>query len=291
MKRYTIYLGCMIPMRFPSIEKSARLVFERLGAKIVDLEGYTCCPDPVLTRLADDEFSLALSARNLAMAEKMGNDLLVLCNGCYETLIEAQEALKDEDLRARVNGILANEGMRYLGNAKIRALIDVLNEDFRPGEIAIQLKSPVPVKAACHTGCHMLRSSQHPKNRIKILEDLAVSAGAEIAAYGKELDCCGFPAAIADEQMAMKILITPKLEAIKGSGAEIILTGCPTCLYQFENSEAALKKLGREIDIPVLHILELMALGFGSDPETLGLELHRSPVKTFAAQKWGNAPG
>jgi heterodisulfide reductase subunit B len=289
MKHYTIYLGCMIPMRFPSIEKSARLVFEKLGAKIADLEGYTCCPDPVLTRLADDEFSLALSARNLAMAEKMGNDLLVLCNGCYETLIEAQEALKNEGLKARVNGILANEGIRYLGKVKIRALIDVLSEDFRPGEIAIQLKKPVPVKAACHTGCHMLRSGQHPRDRIKILEDLAVSAGAEIAAYGKELDCCGFPAAIADEQMAMKVLISPKLEAIKKSGAEMILTGCPTCLYQFENSEAALKKLGQDVEIPVLHILEFMALGFGAEPETLGLELHRSPVKAFAVQKWGSA--
>ncbi|MDD4307876.1 MAG: heterodisulfide reductase-related iron-sulfur binding cluster [Thermoplasmata archaeon] len=291
MKRYTIYLGCMIPMRFPSIEKSARLVFEKLGAKIADLEGYTCCPDPVLTRLAEDEFSLALSARNLAMAEKMGNDLLVLCNGCYETLIEAEEALRDDDLRARVNGILANEGTRYLGKVKVRALIDVLNEDFRPGEIAAQLKAPRPVKVACHTGCHMLRSKLHPRDRVRILEDVAVASGAEIAAYGKELDCCGFPCAIADEKMAMDILISPKLEAIKSSGAEAIVTGCPTCLYQFENSEAALKKLGKETDIPVMHILELMALGFGFSPEELGLELHRSPVKTFAQKKWGDVPG
>ena len=290
MKYYTIYLGCMIPMRFPSIEKSARLVFDRLGTKVVDLEGYMCCPDPVLTRLAEDEFSLALSARNLVMAEKMGNDLLVLCNGCYETLIEAQEMLEDEATRAKINGILANEGMRYTGKARIRSLIDVLSEDFRPGEIAAQLKSPRPIKAAGHTGCHMLRSSQHPRDRVKILEDLAVAAGAEVASYGKELDCFGFPCAIADEEMAMKTIIAPKLEAIKSSGAEIIVTGCPTCLYQFENSEAAMKKLGQDIEIPVFHLLELMALGFGFAPETLGLELHRSPVKAFALKTWGNNP-
>jgi heterodisulfide reductase subunit B len=290
MKRYTLYLGCMIPMRFASIEKSARLVFQRLGAEIVDLEGYTCCPDPVLTRLGDDLFSLALSARNLALAEKLGNDLLVLCNGCYETLVEAEEALRDPAVRGKVNAILAKESVEYRGNVRVRALIDVLSEDFRPGEIAMQVKSPRPVKAACHTGCHMLRSAQHPRERVKMLEDLAVSADAEILSYGKELDCCGFPCAIADEALAMKMLISPKLEAIKNKGADIIVTGCPTCLYQFENSEAALKKLGNVADIPVFHILELMALEFGADPENLCLELHRSPVKEFAIKNWGNKP-
>ena len=291
MKRYTIYLGCMIPMRFASVEKSARLVFGRLGAELVDLEGYTCCPDPVLTRLAEDEFSLALSARNLALAEKLGNDLLVLCNGCFETLVEAEETLRDPKAKARINSVLAKDGIEYTGNVKIRALIDVLSEDFRPGEIAALVKFPKLVRAACHTGCHMLRSPQHPTDRIKILEDLAVAAGAEIASYGKELDCCGFPCSIADEALAMKQLISPKLEAMKASGAEIILTGCPTCLYQLENSEAAMKKLGGDIDIPVMHLLEFMALGFGEKPESLGLELHRSPVKAFAQKKWGDAPG
>ncbi len=287
MKRYTIYLGCMIPMRFPSVEKSARLVFADLGAEIIDLEGYTCCPDPVLTRLAEDEFSLALSARNLALAEKLDNDLLVLCNGCYETLVEAHDALKDPDVRMRINAILAKDSLEYSGKIKIRALIDVLTEDYRPGEIATLVKEPIAVKVACHTGCHMLRSSMHPRDRIKILEDLAVATGLEAVAYGREMDCCGFPASIADEAMAMKFIISPKLGAIKKSGAEIMLTGCPTCLYQLEANQAAMKKLGGNMDMPVFHILELMALAFGHSPDSLGLELHRSPVKAFAQSKWG----
>lgn len=291
MKRYTIYLGCMIPMRFPSVEKSARLVFADLGAEVVDLEGYSCCPDPVLTRLAEDEFSLALSARNLALAERLGNDLLVLCNGCYETLVEAEEALCDPESRKRINAILAKEGLEYSGKARIRALIDVLTEDFKPGEIAQRLSRPVPVKAACHTGCHMLRSPMHPRERVRMLEDLAVAAGMQALAYGRELDCCGFPASMADEAMAMNLVIMPKVDAIARSGAEAIVTGCPTCLYQLEANLAAAKKAGVAPDIPVFHILELMALGFGHSPDSLGLELHRSPAKAFALKNWGDAPG
>jgi heterodisulfide reductase subunit B len=285
-----MYLGCMIPMRFPSVERAARLVFADLGAEVVDLEGYSCCPDPVLTRLAEDEFSLALSARNLALAEKLGNDLLVLCNGCYETLVEAEESLREPAAQARINAILAREGLAYSGSVRVRSFIDVFTEDFRPGEIAQRLAKPVPVKVACHTGCHMLRSAMHPRDRVKMLEDLAVASGFETVAYGRELDCCGFPAAIADEALAMRMVILPKLDSVFGSGADIMATGCPTCLYQLEANMAAAKKAGRDTDLPVFHILELMALGFGHSPASLGLELHRSPAKAFALKNWGDAP-
>jgi len=283
--KYTFYLGCMIPMRFPSTEKAARFVFEKLGAEIVDLEGYTCCPDPVLTRLSDDDFSLALSARNLALAEKLGNDLVVLCNGCYETLIEAHDLLENSDTRARINKILAKENHEYSGTVKVRAVIDVLHEDFSDKINAIQSRN---IKVACHTGCHMLRSGQHPRDRIKILENIVDKTGAEHVAYGREMDCCSYPGSVASEKMALTTTLAPKLEAMQNGGAEIIVSACPTCIYQFENGQAGLKKLGQDFDIPVFNLMELMALALGHDPEKMGLELHRGRTKQFAVEKWGS---
>ena len=284
--KYTVYLGCMIPMRFASTEKAARFVFEKLGAELVDLEGYTCCPDPVLTRLSDDEFSLALSARNLALAEELGNDILVLCNGCYETLYEAREILEDEDVRARVNRLLAKDDLHYNGTVRVRAVLDVLTEDF--GE-SIKPLAPRNVRVACHTGCHMLRGSQHPRNRIKILEGLVDDLGASPVAYGREMDCCSYPGSTADEEMALTTTLAPKLAAIEGSGADMIVTACPTCVYQLENGQTGLKKYGREFDIPGFNLLELMALAMGHGPETLGLELHRGRNKEFAVRTWGSS--
>jgi len=33
MKKYSLFLGCMIPQRIPSMEIAARRVFERAGAE------------------------------------------------------------------------------------------------------------------------------------------------------------------------------------------------------------------------------------------------------------------
>jgi heterodisulfide reductase subunit B len=288
-RAYTLYLGCMIPMRFPSIEVAAHKVFESLGTELQDLPGYTCCPDPVLSRLVETEFSLTLSARNLAMAAKSGRDLLVLCNGCYETLVEAEEILEhDQKARARVNEVLEKDGLEYTPGVRLRAFIDALVEDFGVDAIKEHVAKPVAgVKVACHSGCHMLRSSQHPRERMKLLESLAAATGAEIASYPMDSLCCGFPAATADEDFAVENIIRPKLRSITASGANAIVTGCPTCLYQLEAGQSALRKKGVEANIPVLHLLELIWLSFGGDSTKMGLELHQSPVKEFAAKQWG----
>ena len=82
----------MIPLRFQGIEVAARRVFGQLGAERIDLEGYSLLPEPVILGLTDRDMALAVSARNLALAEKAGADLIVLCNGCYEALVEADDA-------------------------------------------------------------------------------------------------------------------------------------------------------------------------------------------------------
>jgi heterodisulfide reductase subunit B len=291
-REYTVYLGCMIPMRFPSVEIAAHKVFEALGAKLHDLPGYTCCPDPVLGRLAEPEFSLALSARNLAMAAKSGRELLVLCNGCFETLVEAEETLShDAAAREKAAEALAREGLEYKPGLRIRGFIDALAEDFGADAIhKLVVKPATGVRAACHTGCHMLRSKAHPKERVKLLESLAEATGAQAARYPLDTLCCGFPAATASEDFAIESVIAPKHTSIADSGANAIVTGCPTCLYQLEAGQSALRKRGLEANLPVLHMLELMWMSFGADPSRMGLELHQSPAKEFATKHWGPRP-
>lgn len=287
-QQYTVYLGCMIPMRFAGIDYSARFVFEKLGAGLVDLEGYTCCPDPVLTRMAEDEFSYVLAARNLALAERTGNDLVVLCNGCFETLIEAQELLaEDADLLATAKSHLAKEGLEYSGTLNIRAFIDVLAEDFTAEELGAPVVASRPLKIASHTGCHMLRADVHPRERVKLLDDIVRASKFEPVPYGRELDCCGFPMSTANEKAALLERVAPKIQAMTDAGADLMVTGCPTCLHQLESGQLGLKKLGVQLALPVYHILEIMALAYGADPDKMGLELHRGEAKKFAVANWG----
>ena len=44
--KYGLFLGCVIPNRYPQLERSIRDVFEELDVELLDLEGASCCPAP-----------------------------------------------------------------------------------------------------------------------------------------------------------------------------------------------------------------------------------------------------
>ena len=95
-KKYAFYLGCIMPNRYPAIEKSTRYVMEKLGYELLDMERAACCPAPGVLRSFDKADWMVAAARNLCIAEKMDVDLLTVCNGCFGTLQEVNEHLHQD---------------------------------------------------------------------------------------------------------------------------------------------------------------------------------------------------
>jgi len=290
MNRYSLYLGCMIPLRFPSTEKGARHVFTELGSELLDVKGYSCCPDPVITRLVGEKLTHTLSLRNLALAEREGEELLVLCNGCYESLFEADEFFRHNREEAeKINEELKVHDLEYRGTLKIRHYLDVLKEDFGYETIRSHVVKIRKMKMAYHPGCHMLRGPKGMElmDRPIIQQELAKLTGVEILEYGLETICCGFPAMNVDEKFALTERLAPKLRRIQELDISALLLACPTCAAQFEMGQMMLRKYKEKYQIPCIHVLELLALSFGLPPEELGLKVHRCKVKKLAAEVWG----
>jgi len=76
MKEFAVFWGCTIPARFPFIEKSTRVMFDDLGARIHELAGHTCCPEGTLVKANDPGAFYTAAARNLALVEKAGLDVV-----------------------------------------------------------------------------------------------------------------------------------------------------------------------------------------------------------------------
>ena len=122
--RYALFLGCKIPARLPAYEASTRAVLGHLGVTLVDLE-FNCCGYPARS-FSRDAFVVA-AARNLALAEHAGLDILTPCACCFGTLRHAIRFLgEDAELRARVTGALAAEGLVWSGTAVVEQLLSVL---------------------------------------------------------------------------------------------------------------------------------------------------------------------
>lgn len=280
-----------MPLRFPGIELAARRVFSQLSVPCVDLEGYSCCPEPVVLGLADCDMALAVSARNLALAEQADADLLVMCNGCYETLAEADAALRhDSGLREQVGRLLTGIGFRYEGNIRIRHFVEFLHEEVGVARIAEHVKAPVDVAVAVHYGCHLFREVEEADARRKprMLRALIEASGARVVEYGLEDLCCGFPMSQFDKSAAHRERLLPKLRAIAATEAEAVVFCCPACLNQFETGQGPAGEFGAEVGrYPCLHVLELLALAFGMRPAELHLDFRFAPSKEFVDCFWG----
>ena len=79
--KYALFLGCFIPVRLPHIEMTARRVLPDFGIELVDLDGFTCCPEPI-GFLTDKMTALSIATRNISIAEEKGLEIITLCNGC-----------------------------------------------------------------------------------------------------------------------------------------------------------------------------------------------------------------
>lgn len=268
--KHALFLGCTIPTKEFSYEASLRKVCAELGIELADMEGYICCGYPSETPVAHDTW-LAMSAYNIAIAEEMGLDMVVPCNGCYGALKRANTVLKeDANERKRINSILKDTGKEFKGEIEIRHLIEVLYS--KKDEIAKRIKGPMKLAVAGHLGCHIIRPSEIMQlDNPHILDEMIEITGAESVDYITKDKCCGNVLRGLEEQLSLEIS-KQKLADIKGAGADCMITICPACHVQYDLGQMEIKTKYKETyDIPVLHYPQLLGVAMGISAEDLGI--------------------
>ena len=101
---YAYYPGCLASLSQKELDTSTRAITAKLGAKLIDIPGFTCCGAGDIHE-ARPEYYLHLNARILGQAEQLEQKtLLTICNVCTLNLRQADKKLKaDPDLRERIN--------------------------------------------------------------------------------------------------------------------------------------------------------------------------------------------
>jgi CoB--CoM heterodisulfide reductase subunit B len=285
--KYAVFWGCQIPARLPFMEKSTRLALDALGIKHTDLEGFTCCPEKTLVKNYRQSHWVLAAARNLAVAEKEGLDILTPCNGCSGTLKTVAAMLKnDAELRSIVSEALSQVGMEYKGSARVKHLLEVLHDEAGPGKIKSAVVKPFSgMRIAVHPGCHMNRPSpaagfDDPLHPVKF-DALVEALGAECVDYHTKMMCCGGALNHAGEAEDSMALTRKKLLELQGLGADAITLFCPACFIQYDQKQYMAQRRGDRLHIPVLTYPELLGLAAGVEPAGLGLAGHRVDLAGF----------
>ncbi|MFX1380432.1 MAG: CoB--CoM heterodisulfide reductase iron-sulfur subunit B family protein [Promethearchaeota archaeon] len=275
---FDLFLGCVIPARLPFLEASSRKVFEKLGFKLNDVSGFSCCPDPTGIELIDHKTWLALGARNLSLSNNNGG-IISFCSGCVETLKGVNYFInKDHEVKDDVNRILEKVGKKYDGTTDVKHFAQVLYENL--DKVRENVVHPLNgFRVAVHYGCHYLRPSEiinwdDPFNPVTI-DEIVKALGADTIDYEMKMECCGNPLDKSDKEISLQ-MIGNKFESIQESGANCVTLVCPACFQQFDFNQKELSK-EKEVnyDFPVFYLSELVALAFGFKPEELGLNFHR----------------
>ncbi len=279
MNKLSLFLGCIVPNRYPGIEKATKLCLQRLEIDACDLPGASCCPAPGVFKSFDKATWLALASRNIVLSERMERDVLTVCNGCYGSLADANmELKKDPEIKACTNNCLKEISMEFRGTSEVRHIIEFLYKEFGPEKLKDYITTPLDLKVALHYGCHLIKPSKDRNlgdtESPVFFDELVEATGAKSVDYTDKMMCCGAGGGVrsgyADESLEM---LEHKLDCIRKAGVDCIVNACPFCHLQFDRGQIAVnEKFGTDYSIPVLHYSQLLGLALGFSPDQLGIE-------------------
>jgi len=285
--KYAFFVGCTVLSRLPGYEKSARKLAEKLGVELVDMPGSGCCGTTYLETL-DHKTALAMAARNIAIAEEMGLDIVTVCNGCTEVLTKANKELKESPgLMVEVNKILAEAGKEFKGTVEVKHYVRMLKEDVGMDAIKEKVENGFTgFKVASHYGCHMLKPAEvlmgdDPENPT-VMDELVAATGAEPVEYPSKLECCAGPVMGVREAVTWSVGMD-KVKEVKEYG-DALVTACPFCYLTFERCQLMQEN---NPNLPVMHIPQLLGLAMGIDADEVGLNHNKVGAKAVAGRLEG----
>ena len=290
--KYAFYPGCVSRGACPELYSATIEVCQMLGIELdaESMASASCTGSGVLQeknqRLGD-----TLNARNFALAERSGLPLMTICSTCQGVMAQANKRLlEDEGYLAEINADLAEEGLEYKGTVEPKHLLWILIEEVGIDTLKSMVVRPLEgFKVAPFYGCYIVRPSaalgfdEHPE-RQDSLEQVIEAVGAEVVDFPGKTLCCGFPIMTINETAASKMVANHTLDA-RGRGAAAMVTPCPLCHLSLDGRQpdaAAARKTS--IDLPILHLPQLIGLALGIDPKAMRLNKHIVSTKRMLSE-------
>lgn len=270
---YVYYPGCSLKGGGKAYEESMLAVFEELNLKVAEIDDWNCCGATAYMAV-DETKAFALAARNLALAEKIGTEIVAPCSACYLGLEKTRMGLEENpELKKEVKKALAQIGCDYQGNLKIRHPLDILVNDVGVKTIAEHVKKPLKgLKLAAYYGCQIVRpyssfdDQQNPRSMEAVLEAL----GAEMVPFAPKTKCCGGSLTGTMPEVGMRLCYQLLREA-KRQGADLIVTVCPLCQFNLDAYQGDIAAKYENVNVPVVYFTQMMAHAFGLPPAKAAL--------------------
>lgn len=255
---YSYYPGCSLHSTGLEYSLSTKAVFSHLGIGLVELSGWNCC-GASSAHAFDHNLALALPARNLALAQASGRDLVAPCAACFNRMKAADYSLRnDPEERALLEAAV---GFKFTGEVTVRPMLAVLHDDYGVETLKAQVRQPLHgLKVVPYYGCLLVRPPQitefdDPDHPV-VMADLLEAIGAEVMPWSHATDCCGAGLSLSRADIVQK-QVSRLVERAREAGADALVTACPLCQVNLEMRQTS------QPSMPAFYYTELIGLAFG----------------------------
>jgi len=287
--------GCVSRGFTPELHGSMAAVAPMLDLELVELDRAACCGAGVIAE-HNQELADTLNARTFALAQQVqGAEMMMnICSTCQGAQTECQERLDaNAEYREHVNGNLTDEGLTYEKGLTNKNFLWMLVEEIGLDVLASKVRRPLTnLKVGPFYGCYIVR----PTDRLGIddtlprdtyLEQVIETLGGTVIEYAGKYKCCGFPIITMNTESSLKQAARHLGDAVDAD-ADCLVSPCPLCHLNLDLQQPLAEKVGgRALNMPVLHLPQLVGLALGLSPDELGMGRH--VVKPTAVIDWSTA--
>jgi len=281
--RVAYWPGCVSRGFTPELHGSMAQVAPLLDIELVALDRAACCGAGVIAE-HNQELADSLNARTFALAQRVeGAELMMnICSTCQGAQSECQERLDaSAEYRAHINENISAEGLHYEKGLSNKNFLWLLVEEIGLDELRSRVKRPLTdLKVGPFYGCYIVRpidrldidSVERPRDRY--LGMVIEALGGTVIEYAGSHKCCGFPIITMNKDASLKQAGRHLGDAVDAD-ADCLVTPCPLCHLNLDLQQPlAERTVGRELNMPVLHLPQLVGLALGLDPKELGMQRH-----------------
>ncbi len=286
--------GCVSRGFTPELHGSMAKVAPLLDLELIELDR-ACCTGAGVIAEHNQELADTLNARTFALAQQTDGELMMnICSTCQGAQTECQERLDaNADYREHVNGTLSAEGLRYERGLSNKNFLWLLVEELGLEELRARVRRPLTdLRVGPFYGCYIVR----PRDRLSInperprdlyLNWVIEALGGTVIDYAGMRKCCGFPIITMNKQASLK-QAGRHLGDAADAAADCLVTPCPLCHLNLDLQQPlAERQLGRTLNMPVLHLPQLVGLALGLEPKELGMNRH--VVRPTSVIDWSTA--
>ncbi|MBM4157978.1 MAG: disulfide reductase [Ignavibacteria bacterium] len=272
---YTYYPGCSLESAHSSYSDSVKKVFNHLDCNLIELEDWNCCGATAYMSVKET-VGFAISARNLALAEKHKRDLVAPCSSCYTILAKTNRYLKElPEFHQTINECLKEANLTYNLSVNIRHPLDVLMNDIGIEKIKQKAKHNLNgLKIANYYGCQIVRPERGFDDREEpmLMDDLFEALGGVNIYFPFKVKCCGGMLMTTYEDVAIKLSKEIIASAVENR-ADCVVTTCPLCQMNLEAYQDVInKEYKTNYNMPILFFTQIMGLAFGFNNKELGID-------------------